>query len=321
MAAGTIVGARTLGTPSSAARNRGGAGTGGSARSGTNNLEQRRPSSRREGGRLNAHGSRADGPLCRAQLVTNHEGHALVRLPDLLPSEVGAAAHRAKLVADAGLPPPCSVWLVLTINALAVYDGASRRTRLAIYPLRKLCNIEGTESTDCAGKLLPIYTITLSFLSDLDATERRPTLPLQPLEEAAARLAHVPFLFASHEQQQHWLRLLRQAMCPSTLPSTELNSALHPAAPTIISPAIPAIPSIAGTGGLVSTLGLAGSLSVPHIALGGVAASGLPTTERSRTNAHLPSAPAVPIPVPVPMPSGGSTLCMTGAHPDRSPYP
>jgi len=115
-------------------------------------------------------------------------------------------------------PPSVSVWVVLTSNALTVYESASRRSRLAVFPLRRMTSVE-----PLSGGL----GVTVRFHFSLPPSARPPLLPL-PFETATV-LSYTTFYFGI-EKAARWLQALRQASYPGLAKDALSSSAADAAA-------------------------------------------------------------------------------------------
>jgi hypothetical protein len=208
MAAGSIVGAtRSAGaypqahnghahggpTQAQSRSNRDGSGSGGNSRSANGRREQRAS----QGPRLE-HG-------CRASLVPHFEGLAFVHERSLVPLEqLPTAMGDETPFMDVMLEGEAlrKVWLVLTTNALTVYDTAARQARLVVFSLRRLCAV-GPHAFAALG-------VTARFHMHLPPSVPPPLLPLSE----RISLACATFFFPTPDKQQGWLRVLLQACIP-----------------------------------------------------------------------------------------------------------
>ena len=246
MAAGSIVGASrgAIGNgqnaSSSASNHTARSGGGGRSHNGPGNQGGHK-SARREP-RSSTNGQARPEQHCRASLVPQFESAACV--PEACLSS--PAVEEPSVVGDQRLlrlmgldkqPMPGTamrpVWLVCTANALTVYEGASRRARLATFSTRKLyAVIEAaprpavtraaaigppamgglTEGGDCGAAAGELFGILAGFHPDLPATVRPPPRPLA--ESDTRRLGFACLYFSSITLQQRWLGVLRQASDP-----------------------------------------------------------------------------------------------------------
>ena len=180
-------------------------------------------SSRQAPGR-NARNGGSQGPrpeqFCRATMVPQLEGLAVVteccitNVPGTLPPP-GALNIGAKR----------SVWLVLSANALTLYDSASRCTRLATLPLRQLCSVERMVAP--AAGVAP-YCVAAGFFSPLAETIRRP--PLSAIRTLEHRLGVASLFFATVEVQAKWLAALEAAADPRP-PNAQMKPSVGAALP------------------------------------------------------------------------------------------
>ena len=146
MSAGSIVGA-TRGTllssncGSAVGGSQGRRANHGSSAGGNNS--NGRSSGRREA-RSNAAPSRPE-QFCRANLVPQFETLAKIPVSCMADGEMGSLRLQARHKLSLAPGPTRSVWLVCTANALTVYDGASRRARLATFATRQLYVVEARD--------------------------------------------------------------------------------------------------------------------------------------------------------------------------------
>ena len=258
MAAGSIVGATRGACPQQMPTN--GAGGGGrermGGRGGSGGFGGQ--SSRRE---PRSAAGRAE-QWCRATLVPQYEGLAKVAeccVPGAGKEELPLITI-ADLSAPAGAPPQPtptrSVWLVLTTNALTMYDSASRRARLATYSLRRGALVVPAVSAGTDG-----FGVLCGFLPEeiLPPTARPPVLPLP---DPSILLSTLGIFFTTVDKQLKWLTQLKQACDPKPP-----QPALPPALPPSVAPPMNPIP----TGGLPLSA-LAGPVNT---GLGGLAATRL----------------------------------------------
>ena len=115
------------------------------------------------------------------------------------------------------LQPTRAIWLVLTTNAITLYDTASRRERLATYPLRKLCAVAAVPHSlgDCHATPPTKHSLILGLISHLAPTAAGPRCLLLPIAATSVCV----FYFASADMQARWLSKLRQAANPQTADS------------------------------------------------------------------------------------------------------
>lgn len=147
--------------------------------------------------------------------------------------------------------PTRAVWLVLTVNALTLYESASRRERLATFAARRLCAVlpapplvaaaaAAVATADPASA--SAYGVVCGFLTSLQATSRRPALPLASTSGVMVEVA--TFRFDSPELERTWLQKLHQATSPSAPDATAHLApapvAVHGAVPTVSCAALPA---------------------------------------------------------------------------------
>lgn len=161
---------------------------------------------------------------CRASLVKQLEGVVLIpeacleALP-LLPEGVCAPAAAR------------SVWLALTTNTLTLYDSASRRVRLATFPLRKLRYVAALESNAVEGDAG--HGLLIGFHPSVPATTRPTPLPGAVVD---GELRFATLYAASAEKQLRWVAALRQAADPKP-PAAAVQP--HPSQPSAITAAAP----------------------------------------------------------------------------------
>ena len=176
------------------------------------------------------------------------------------PAGRSTAHYHRRSRRSAGAPPPStptrSVWLVLTTNALTMYDSASRRARLATYSLRRGALVVPAVSAGTDG-----FGVLCGFLPEeiLPPTARPPVLPLP---DPSILLSTLGIFFTTVDKQLKWLTQLKQACDPKPP-----QPALPPALPPSVAPPMNPIP----TGGLPLSA-LAGPVNT---GLGGLAATRL----------------------------------------------
>jgi hypothetical protein len=190
--------------------------------------------------------------MCRAHLVPQYEGAVSVCTEFLLPCDELPVATSDVLPPAAS--PSRAAWLVLTANALSLYESASRRERLAVFPLRRLCDVEealpAVLAPPPAEALVGLphqrarqqHGLVVFFVGHLPESERRPRLPLPPELRGARRYAR--FSFRSVATQTQWVQNLKQAICPiaAVLQSTGVvPTSLDPTAHIRPLPASPAL--------------------------------------------------------------------------------
>jgi hypothetical protein len=169
--------------------------------------------------------------LCRSSLVAHGESRAEV--PTVCLGAGGLPLLSAGSACSLSAEHTRTVFLVLTTNALTIYETASRRQRLATYPLRKLCSVEPLpRQSDAVGAATGLAA---GFHADLDATQRPPALPLPQVPGRQFRYAAL--FFSRAEAQIKWLALLRQASDPK--PPRQLHQAHMPGARIDQAAAIP----------------------------------------------------------------------------------
>lgn len=154
------------------------------------------------------------GVLCHSQLVPCCEAWAHV--PKVLLSTY--PTYRSGPPYAAGTPDTVTnheghrdvlAVLVLTPNALSIYDGPSRARRLAVLPLRQLCAVELLHAA-CG--------LFLQFHAVVPAAVRPPPLPLDAAILPHAQLgASLYFEAVPASAALRWLSALRAALC--SLPS------------------------------------------------------------------------------------------------------
>ena len=165
--------------------------------------------------RVLARRSGRDDRWCRAGTVPAFEGSARVA------ASCNGFEHVPPVtveVLDAPiLQPTRAIWLVLTTNAITLYDTASRRERLATYPLRKLCAVAAVPHSlgDCHATPPTKHSLILGLISHLAPTAAGPRRLLLPIAATSVCV----FYFASADMQARWLSKLRQAANPQTADS------------------------------------------------------------------------------------------------------
>ena len=226
---------------------------------------------------------------CRAQLVVHHEGFARMRESDLVSVEKLPLCGQLSLPPPGG-PPTRTVWLVLTTNALTVYDAAARRQRLAVYALRKLCSVTplvvaphddvlgGPNSTVAPVSLAnaTAYGVIARFHHRLPESQRPPPLPLPVDDGGTAAFGGVGFFFGSADKREGWMRLLRLAASPHTAANAPLTAGANVIGGAALTP--PLAPSFE----LGSSCGIA------------LAACGAPMPSPARSATTIPYPTAAP---------------------------
>lgn len=232
---------------------------------------------------------------CRSTLVPRQEGQ--VSLPeaclheDGLPILVHGAGERPAAI------PARPVWLALTTNTITAYESASRRERLAAWPLRSLCLVDPLPAATSSyihrrGDAPETgFGIALCFVASLPPTARPPSLPF-------AMPLGVPFRTAviylpTVEKQQHWLVALRQAADPKPPAPAVVPS--HPTGASAPS----GVPTVSGGAWTAPTAGVGQyyghnhdlALSTTAGALGGARQTALPHA----TPSPVPASPAAAI--------------------------
>jgi len=182
MAAGAIVGAARPAAKAAFCSSCGAARNGGSTHAQAMPGRTQQSGSRRQ----NKSSKQQQPPLpCRAQLLPYLETRA--RVPESL---LAGGADAAALPAEE--QALLTVWLVLTPNALSMFDGPSRTRRLAVLPLRQLSTVEPL--------LDEALGVRLRYHAVLPACVRPPPFCAAqlPLLNAAT------LLFATQELQHRW---------------------------------------------------------------------------------------------------------------------
>ena len=164
--------------------------------------------------------------ICRAMLISLFECYAVVpecclRVLPALGSELAPALGLDALEQKHPHSPPTrTVWLVLTVNAITVYESASRRKRLATFDIRRMCAVlPAPPHTSVMNTMIsPRFGVVCGFLRCLPTASRASPWPLSPTGEAG--LAVASFYFLSVEKQLEWLKKLRQAAEPIPIDST-----------------------------------------------------------------------------------------------------
>ncbi len=204
MAAGTIVGGSRQPRPAV----RSGPTACSNASATTPRRTQRQQSGRRGNGGANGGGGASGGggghkaarpeSFCRSQLVPPCETFASVPLT-LLTSTWGERLDRTG--------GPCrQVWLALTANTLALYDGPGRALRLGVLPLRRVVDV-GPSPTG--------FGVHVRYHSDLPAAVLPLPLPLSDEHLSATSLETAALFFGSAELQARWIGALRTGASPS----------------------------------------------------------------------------------------------------------
>ena len=150
--------------------------------------------------------------FCRSSLVPQFESLAKIPESRLVATESGRPPNM--LLADGDTPvatPARTVWLVCTSNALTVYDGPSRRARIATLSTRKLYAVEpGAPPLLVQGEQQRLFGVLAGFHTDLPATVRPPPHP----QVEHRQLAYAALFFPTAGMQHKWLQVLKQAAEP-----------------------------------------------------------------------------------------------------------